>query len=361
MNDVNIIVESKDFIKQTRVESGSFKKAVDRDGIRKEMDNAVDMINVLSNDIGSPEDKQYLIEKLKISVGALKPLFEKRNYQRVGADSGPIYNEDINTASMSRVNKYLELISDELGKFSYTVSIPDQPRLLKELEGDVSGLLNTIDGDINAANSNPIDQKWIDSGVYGKMNKLNTVLFFKIGDTQSTASKPQLKDITSTMDMLINDSNKNGVKVFSNSTDYKVFVQRSFSEIENVINNWGGLDPDIGLKVTFIIIGDGKNDPEGKYENVTEYDKNLLNDMKDIFDLKKVVQQPGMAALSAINTVNVRFCVPQKRYNTDILDSWSKLLQAGPNGGGPAVYYYMFESLKDNGRFTPESTKKLLD
>jgi hypothetical protein len=359
LNELNIVAESKDFIRQTRVESGNFRKAVDRDAIRKEIESAADSVNVLSNDIGTAADKQYLTEKIKAGMSSLKTLLEKRNYLRVSGDSGgQIFNEDINSASLNKINKYISLINDEVDKFSYTVNIPDQPRLLKELQGEISSMLNIVDSDINSRNTAPIDKKWINSGIYGKMRSLNTVLYFRIGDTQSTVCKPLLKDINADMASLIENSYTNGVKVFSNSTDYAVFVQRSFREIENLINDWGGFDPDIGIKVTFIIVGDGKNDPNGKYENVAEYDKELLGGIKELFVLKKENASP---ALSAISSIDIKFCVPQKRYNTDILDSWSQLLHGGSNGGAPAVYYYMFEGLKQNGVFTPESVKKLIE
>jgi len=293
-------------------------------------------------------------------MNSLKILLEKRNYLRVTDNAGPIYNEDVSPYALAKVRKYLDLIDDELRQFSYTVSIPDQPRLLKELESDISYLLTMMDTGVSQKNSVPIDKKWIESGIYGKMSSLNTILYFRIGDTQTTVAKPLLKDINATMETLINDSNKNGLKVFSNSSDYRVFIQRSFSEISNILNDWGGFDPDLGVKVTFIIVGDGKNDPEGKYENVTEYDKNLLSGLKEAFDLKKDGKS-APAALAAITSIDVKFCVPQKRYNTDILDTWSKLLQKGPSGSGQAFYYYMFESLKQNGRFTPDSVKKLLE
>jgi len=361
LNDMNITVESMEFVKQTRVESGSFKKVVDREAIRKEMENAIDMVNVLANNIGMAQDKQYLTEKIKISMNTIRTLLDKRNYLRTaGAPGEPILNEDVSPAAAERMNRYVSLTVEELNKFSYTVNIPDQPRLLKELQGDISALLGEVDEGINAENSVPLDPKWIKSGVYGNLKSLNPVFYFNIGDTKSTVCKPLLKDIDATMDNLINGSYKDGVKVFSNSTDYKTFIQRSFSEIENLISGWGGFDPDIGVKVTFVIIGDGKNDPEGRYENVMEYDKNLLSGIKDAFDLKKSSQAAG-SPLGAITAVDVKFCVPQKRYNTDILDTWSKLLGGAPNGGGTAFHYFMFENLKENGKFTRQSVKKLLD
>ena len=154
LNEINIAVESKDFIKQTRVESGSFKKTVDREALRKEMESAIDMVNILSNNIGGTEDKQYLTAKMKISMNSLKTFLDKRNYVRVTDESsGPIFNEDISPASLRKVTKYINLIGDEINKFSYTVSIPDQPRLLKELQGDIGSLLSMVDADIKNNNA----------------------------------------------------------------------------------------------------------------------------------------------------------------------------------------------------------------
>ncbi|MBN1822720.1 MAG: hypothetical protein JW803_00210 [Endomicrobiales bacterium] len=361
LNELNVITESPDFIVRTRLEAGTFVKTVDRELIRTQIENSIEMITMLSDSAGSSYDKGYLSDRIKYSMSELKLALKKRNYIRIPESSNaPEYNEGINPASMVRVNKQISRVNAELDKFTYTVSVPNQPALLSQLKDDIYALLNIIDDSLGRKNAVPIDERWVESGIYGKLKELNPAVYFIIGNAGSTVCKPRGKEIDSAIDKLINASYEKGVKVFNGSSNYEVFIQRSFSEISNLVNSWEDFDQDIGMKVSFIIVGDGKNDPKGKYEDGVGYDRDLLSGIEKVFRPESGQLISGVSD-DSLKEVSVKFCVPQKRYNTDVLDSWAKLLGAGGKKSKIQVKYHMFENLKEKGKFTRESVRNLID
>jgi hypothetical protein len=255
----------------------------------------------------------------------------------------------------------MERIHAELAKFNYSVAIPVKPQALKETQGEISQLLSQINNALQTKNSIPLDSRWTERNVYGKIQVLNRSLYFIIRDEKTTLFKPTAHDIDTELRTMIASSTEGNWRLFSNVTDYRSFFQGSISEITNLLNSWGNFDRDIGVKLTFIIIGDGKHDPDGKYENSDEYDPQLLKDIAALFaQTGSDSFIPGLS-WEAINSVDIVFCVPEKNYRTGILDNWTKQLQGPSLDKKIQVRYHMLENLKENGQFTENGIAKLLN
>lgn len=367
LNELNIILEDNDFVKKSPAKSTSFVKTIDRETLRKELDNAIDMVTAL-NTAGDDSGQAYAVERIRGSMNSFLLALEKRNYIKTAdlPEGRARMDEEMSPESMRRARAVAERISGSLDIFTYTINVPDQPQLLRAMGNDVNSLLRGVVSGVSERMIQPIDQQWAKRNVYGKMKSLDYLVCFKIGDDASTAYKPAIQDVYSMIDRLAEDSSRNGLGVFSSSTDYESFFQRSFREIGNLMSDWGSFDHDIGIKITFVVIGDGKNDPLGKYESSGSYDVSLIAPIKEIFARQEKGTEDGSVAgglpWDAVSEVDIRFCVPQRRYNTDFLDAWTKQLQGTENGGKVQVRYYMFENLKNgSGQFSMESIANLLE
>jgi hypothetical protein len=366
LSEINILMEDTGFVRQSAAQTANFVKTVDRDTMRRELDNAIDMAAVLGNVSSEAEGKVYAGDRLRANMNGLILALDKRNYVKAAdLPAGKArFDEAINPASAKRIHELAARVNAALDELTYTVSVPDQPNLLRSMGADTNVLLRCLENLITQQNGQQqIDPNWAARGVYGKISQLNYMLCFKVGDTAATIYRPSIGDVYDTIGRLVEESASSGLKVFSASSDYTTFFQRGFREIGNLVNDWGNFDHDIGVAVTFIIIGDGKNDPAGKYETAADYDLKLIGQIKEL--LTKQGENgasaiPGLA-WSDIRQINVKFCVPQRRYNTDLLDAWTRELQGTSQDGKIQVHYYMYENLKENGAFSPRIVSKLLE
>jgi hypothetical protein len=365
LNEINILMEDNAFVRQSAAHSGSFVKTVDRETMRKELNNAIEMATVLGNAALEAEGKIYAADMVRNNMNALLLALDKRDFVKTGElpANRARFDEEINPAAARRIHELAARVTAALDGLTYTINVPDQPQLLRRMGDDTHSLLDVLGKLISEQAAQPIDERWASRGVYGKIKQMNHLLCFRLGDTASTVYRPSIKDVHDTVTRLVEESSRNGLKVFSPASDYTTFFQRSFREIGNLINDWGNFDHDIGVAVTFIIIGDGKNDPDGKYAGSASYDVKLVGKIKALLAVKEDNEVSAIPGLSwgDIRQIHVEFCVPQRRYNTDLLDAWTRELQDASKGEKIQVHYYMFEKLKENGSFSPGVIKKLLE
>jgi hypothetical protein len=364
LNELNIVMEDNNFIQQSPARSTAFVKTIDKETLRKDLDSAIDMAAMLGS--SHDEGKSYAVAKIRDAMNSFQQALDRHNFVKT-ADL-PVgrtrIDEEINPASLQRVHSLLAHIAATMSVFTYTVNVPDQPQLLRGMGNDINGLMKAIENKINEENQRPIDEQWVRSGVYGKIKSLQYLCCFRIGDDASTVYKPAIGDMYDMVNRLVESSAHNGLTVFSRASNYESFFLRSFRELGNLISDWGNFDRDMGIKVTFIVIGDGKNDPDGQFESSGNYNNKLIAPLKEVFATKGEGGDSFISGLSwdSISEVNIKFCVPQRRYNTDLLDAWTRELQGVGKEGKIQVHYYMFENLHDkNGQYMPDAIDNLLE
>ncbi|MHB9155243.1 MAG: hypothetical protein ACYC5N_06050 [Endomicrobiales bacterium] len=364
VSEIKAMTEDGKFIRKTKQSENGFVKEVDKDAIRKEIENTMDLATVLANSNMEEKERLNVSENVRARLNSLSLLLNKRNFVKtpVKASAENRYDEDINTASAGRIKHLIEQAGAVIDHLSYSVSVPEDPQVLSRTGEDIFNLTSIINKKIHDSNSMPMNDEWNKRGVYGNLRSMSSLLFFRIGDQTATTYQPSMDDLNANVRSLVNKSLGSGLKVFYNSSDYKTFFQRSFKEIVNQINGWGEFDRDIGLSLTYVIIGDGKHDPEAKFESSASYDTKLLSEVRDFF-AESVMKDVAVSGVSwdNIREIKVKICVPQRRYNTDVFDAWTQMLQGLSKEGKVSVNYYMFENLKDGDVFNEGKVAKLLE
>lgn len=363
VDEINAVLEDANFIKRVPRAGGSdFEKVIDVSTIREKIDDAVVMTTVLQKNRAAGAERLGIVEKILSDLRTVGGTVGKCNFVKTSKPQKT--DEEINPESERRIKKLIEQIENLASSFCYTATVPNQPKILRETGTDIINLTKMIDERVTEQSRKGLDPKWRERTVYGKLNVLDFILNFKIGNKLSTVLEPSARDLNEAVDQIVTDAVNNGPKVFYLQTDYVSYFQRSLREIENMMNDWGDFDRDIGVEITFLIIGDGKQDVDGQFEDKGDYDMALISPIKDVFlkDDKPEALLGGIPWID-INKVNIKFCVPQRRYNTDILDQWTKQLQAKTgNGRKISVRYYMFEALKESGTaFTKAAVDNLLE
>lgn len=363
VDEINAVLEDVNFIKRVPRTGGSdFEKVIDVATLREKIDDAVVMTTVLQKNRAAGAERLGIVEKILSDIRTVGGTVGKCNFVKTSKVQKT--DEEVNPESERRIRKIIDQIETLSASFCYTATVPNQPKVLRETGNDIVSLTTMIDERVTEQAKQGLDPKWRERTVYGKLNVLNFLLNFKIGNKLSTVLEPTARDLNQSVNQIVNDAVNNGPRVFYLQTDYVSYFQRSLREIENMMNDWGEFDRDIGIEITFLIIGDGKQDADGQFEDKGDYDMALISTIKDVFlkDDKPEALLGGIPWMD-INKVNIKFCVPQRRYNTDILDQWTKQLQAkAGNGRKISVRYYMFETLKEGGNsFTKTAIDNLLE
>lgn len=365
VSEMKAITEDGSFIKYTKQAETGFIREVDKDAIRKEIESAVDTATILANSPMEEKERFALVESLRGRMNTLYLTLGKRNFIKLaGAKQADRYDEDITPASTARIKSLIDRANGVIDGMSYTVAVPDSPEALSNTGKEVYALTNILNELIDERAKQPLDPVWSKRGIYGNLQTLALPLYFKIGDNAGTVFQPAVTDLNVSVNRMVDESLRSGVKVFYGASDYKLFFQRSFKELVNRVNAWGDYDKDVGLILSFIMIGDGKHDPLAKFEGGSSYDVSGIEDIKD-FLANSVAKDPAVSGVEwdNIQEIQVKFCVPKNRYSTDVFDAWTRMLQSvSPDEKKITVNYYMFENLKDGGgNFDREAVRKLLD
>lgn len=348
VNKINVISDEKTFVMRTKRVSGDFVKQFDREGLRRAVDNVTDMIVTLANGVSRPDTRMIMAEEVYKSLASLSISLSKFEYERTKTLEK--FDDALNPQSVQQIKRCIDRAKSGLDKFYVDVTVPDQPDKVRQLQGDVTQLVEMFVSCIEERNKMPLDPDLVKMGVYGSIPHLNSSLFFIVGTSSSTATQPSSMELEETVRRLVTQSLSAGWRVFHPGTDYGTFFRRSFMEVQNLVSTWGTFDQDIGIELRYIIIGDGKNDPAGSYEMSGAQDKTLIDEVKNTF----VTANAKDSVIAGIPWENIReisviFCVPKKEYNTEILDYWTKILQDVVPGKKIHVRYFMFDVLKDQG------------
>lgn len=360
INKINVASDEKNFVMRTQRESGDFIKQFDREGLRKSIENSTDMVVALANGITNPDTRIILADEVGKSLTALSISMTKFDFERTKKLEK--FDETLNPQSVQRIKTAIERARADLDKFTYAVAVPDKPETMKLQADEVTRLVELLVNRISERNRQPLNPEWVKMGVYGSITELSPSIFFSIGTSTGTICQPSAAELNSSLKKLAEQSAISGWKVFSAGTDYGTFFKRSFMEIQNLITTWGTFDKDIGIELSYIIIGDGKNDPLGTNELTAENDKTLIDEVKSSFGpITKTESVIGGIPWENIKSVSVTFCVPKKQYSTEVLDYWTKMLQDAVPDNKARVRYFMFDALQDNGEFNYEKLLTVIE